>query len=122
MPRDARVEGFSRRHRFTVQGSFSAVLRNSRKLRSPHAILHVSPSGMNASSRLGVAVTRRLIPSSVERNRIKRSIREAFRRHPIKRAGLDLVVTFRSRILPGEVSSVVAEVKALLDDACGAHA
>ena|SRR5436190_18982395 len=114
MPRDARAEGFSRRHRFTVQGSFGAVLRNSRKLRSPHAVLHVT-TGTSGSSRLGIALTRRLIRAAVERNAMKRALREAFRRHPVKRAGLDLVVMFRSRIAPAERRAVVDEVTGLFD-------
>ena len=119
MPRDARAEGFSRRHRFTVQGSFGAVLRNSRKLRSPHAVLHVT-SGTPGSSRMGVALTRRLIPASVDRNAMKRALREMFRRHPIKGAGLDLVVMFRSPVVAGERRAVVEEVRALFDQAAKA--
>jgi ribonuclease P protein component len=114
MPRDARAEGFSRRHRFTVQGSFGAVLRNSRKLRSPHAVLHVT-TGHPGTSRLGIALTRKLVPSSVERNALKRSLREAFRRHPVKRAGLDLVVMFRAPVVAANRRAVVDEVRALLD-------
>jgi ribonuclease P protein component len=120
MPRVARAEGFSRCHRFAVQGSFGAVLRSSRKLRSPHAVLHVS-TGLSGSSRLGVALTRRLLPSAVQRNRVKRALREAFRRHPVKFAGLDLVVMFRVRIEPSEERAVVDEIKGLLDQARGSR-
>ncbi len=120
MPRGARAEGFPRRHRFAVQGSFGAVLRNSRKLRSPHAVLHIS-TGMSGSSRLGVALTRRLMPSAVERNRMKRALREVFRRHPVKGMGFDLVVMFRSRFEAGDRRAVVNEVKALLDQASAAR-
>ena len=120
MPRVARAEGFPRRHRFTGQGSFGAVLRSSRKFRSPHAVLHVS-SGLSGSSRLGVALTRRLLPSSVQRNRVKRALREVFRRHAVKAAGYDLVVMFRARFDPAEQRAVVNEVKGLLDQAFGMH-
>lgn len=113
MPRDARAEGLSRRHRFTIQGSFGPVLRNSRKLRSPHAVLHVSP-GVPGASRLGIALTRRVLRSAVQRNRVKRALREVFRRHPVKRTGLDMVVSFRTRI-GSDTAAVVAEVAQLLD-------
>jgi ribonuclease P protein component len=116
--RDARAEGLSRRHRFTVQGSFGAVLRNSRKLRSPHAVLHVY-AGKPGTSRFGIALTRRLVPSSVHRNRVKRALREAFRRHPVKRSGLDLVVSLSVRFDPCDQVAIVGEVKALLDQASG---
>jgi ribonuclease P protein component len=118
--RAARAEGLSRRHRFAVQGSFGAVLRSSRKLRSPHAVLHVSP-GLPGSSRLGVAVTRRLLPAAVQRNQVKRALRELFRRHPVKNAGLDLVVMFRVRFAPGQHREVVEEIRGLLDQAGGAR-
>ena len=116
MPRDARAEGFSRRHRFTVQGSFGAILRNSRKLRSPHAVLHVAP-GSSGSSRLGVALTRRVLPSAVDRNRVKRSIREVFRRHRIRNAGLDLVVMLRAPVEMSYRREVVDEIRGLFDQA-----
>ena len=74
---------------------------------------------MSGSSRLGVALTRRLVPSAVERNRVKRALREAFRRHQVKTAGLDLVVMFRTRFDPSENRAVVEEVKGLFDKACG---
>ena len=112
MPREARAEGLPRRHRFTVQGSFGAILRNSRKLRSPHVVLHVAP-GRPGASRLGIALARRTLPSSVDRNRVKRIVREVFRRHPVKHAGFDLVVSFRAR--PG--ADVCAELTRLFDDA-----
>ena len=115
MPRDARAEGFSRRHRFTVQGSFGAILRSSRKLRSPHVVLHVT-HGSPGASRLGIALARRVLASSVDRNRVKRAVREVFRRHAIKHAGLDLVVAFRGG-LTGRPGDVANEVAALFDDA-----
>jgi len=121
MPRGARAEGFPRRHRFSVQGSFGPVLRNSRKLRSPHAVLHVSP-GLTGSSRLGVALTRRMLRSAVDRNRMKRALREAFRRHRVKGEGLDLVVMFKAPFAPAEERAVVGEVMGLFDKACEGRA
>ena len=97
MPRGARKEGLSRRHRFAAQGSFGPVLRSPRKLRGTLALLHVA-AGRPGLSRLGIALTRRIAPSSVHRNRIKRMVRELFRRHPVKLAGLDLVVALREQV------------------------
>ena len=117
MPRDVRTAGFSRRHRFTGQGSFGPILRASRKLRGRFAVIHAAP-GIPGRSRLGIALTRRNVPSSVQRNRLKRLVREAFRTHPVKGAGLDLIVMLRERYEPRTEGEVILEVRALMDDLC----
>ncbi len=114
MPRDARKEGYSRRHRFTVQGSFGTVLRGPRKVRGHLAILHVA-KGTPGVSRLGIALTRRLVPSSVDRNRVKRLVRETFRRHVGKHAGLDCVVSLRERFDSAHPQPLFNEIRALFD-------
>lgn len=66
-------------------------------------------------SRLGIALTRRLLPRAVDRNRVKRIVREAFRRHAAKAAGLDLVFAVRERPDTGRGSAWPAEVRQALD-------
>ena len=114
MPREARKEGYSRRHRFSVQGSFGTILRGSRKLRGRFAILHVAP-GQPGNSRLGIALTRRLVPDAVDRNRVKRLVRDTFRRHVVKHAGLDCVVSLRERFDPAQAEPLFAEIGTLFD-------
>jgi len=114
MPRHARKEGFSRRHRFAQRGSFGPVLRSPRKIRGRLAVVHVV-TGARAVSRLGIALTRRLVPSSLERNRVKRMVRETFRSHEVKDAALDCVVTLRSRFDPATAEELRAEVASLFD-------
>ena len=116
MPRDARPEGFSRRHRFTCRGSFGPLLSGGRKLRGRYAVLHVASRAADGS-RLGIALTRRFVPSAVERNRMKRALREAFRRHGLKAAAVDCVVTLRGRFEPAERPAVVEEIRGLFDQA-----
>ena len=113
MPRGARHEGYSRRHRFSAHGSFGAILRSPRKLRGRFAVIHVAP-GRSGQSRLGIALTRRLVPLSVDRNRVKRLVREAFRRHEAKRAGFDCVVALRERFDAAQSAALAAEIEALL--------
>ena len=47
--------------------------------------------------RLGLAVALRVTRTAVERNRIRRIIRESFRRHQQALPGVDLVVSARAR-------------------------
>ena len=117
MPRSARNEGYSRRHRFARRGSFGSVLRSSRKIRGRFVVIHAT-SGINHVARLGIALTRRLVPFAVDRNRVKRMVRETFRRHAAKGSGLDCVVTLRERFERSQAGPIAAEVRGLLDQLC----
>src|SRR5438552_2034359 len=97
MPRATRPEGYSRRHRFTELGAFGPVIRGSRKSRGALSTLHVA-QGTTPESRFGLALTRRMIPHAVARNRVKRIGREVFRHHAVRHAGLDLVLMLRIAI------------------------
>ena len=46
-------------------------------------------------ARLGLAAAKRNLPRAVDRNRFKRIVRESFRAHQERLAGLDLVVIAR---------------------------
>ncbi len=60
-------------------------------LYSPFFILYLAPNQL-PHNRLGVVASRK-IGNSVVRNRIKRAVREAFRRYPCQEEhGLDMVV------------------------------
>jgi ribonuclease P protein component len=114
MPRNARKEGYSRRHRFTARGSFGPVLRGSRKYRGRFAILHVTPAP-DAHARLGIALTKRLVPASTDRNRVKRLVRETFRRHVVKQSGVDCVLTLRQKFAAADLTPMVAEIASFFD-------
>jgi ribonuclease P protein component len=114
MPRSTRKEGYSRRFRFRAQGSFGPVLRGSRKIRGRFFAIHVVPA-RSEISRLGIALTRKLVPRSVDRNRVKRLVRETFRRHLVKLAGFDCVVMLRERFDGASAPLLLAEVHTHFD-------
>jgi ribonuclease P protein component len=113
MPRKAREQGYSRRHRFAERGSFGVVLRSPRKLRGKLATLHVA--ARVGESRLGIALTRRLVPNSVDRNRVKRLVRDTFRRHVVKHAGYDCVVSLRGPYQAAQANAIAQEMRSLFD-------
>jgi ribonuclease P protein component len=114
MPRSPRREGFSRRHRFSARGSFGAALRSSRKLRGESIVLNIAPAP-GVASRLGIALTRRLVPLATQRNRFRRLVRDVFRRHEVKDRGLDCVVALRRPFAGLETASLRAELRELFD-------
>ncbi len=114
MPRSAREHGLSRRHRFAARGSFGPVLRSAKRIRGDAIIIHVLRATAS-TSRLGIALTRRLVASSVDRNLVKRMLRETFRRHPVKNDGLDCVVALRQRFEPATLAALREEAARLFD-------
>ena len=97
------------------------MLRSSRKIRGRYAVLHVV-AGRPGISRLGIAVAKRLVPLSVDRNRFKRTAREAFRRHALRGMGLDCVLAMREKLAGVEPAVVAADITEMMDRASGAAA
>jgi ribonuclease P protein component len=116
MSRGARKAGLSRRHRFSGRGAFAPALRSTRKLRGTSLLLHLAADPGHVS-RVGLSVPKRLAPLAVDRNRLKRIAREAFRQHPARHTGLDLVFTPREKFVRGGEDAWRADFIALLDRA-----
>ena len=74
---------------------YERVFQQAQKSSGKALTVLARPSG-RATARLGLAIPRKQIRRAVERNRIKRLIRESFRRHQDLLSGLDVVVIGRS--------------------------
>jgi ribonuclease P protein component len=80
-----------RTHRLTGRTEFATALKRGR--RSSETLFLVSVLANHIErARLGLGVSRRVSPKAVERNRIKRQIREVFRHCQQELHGLDVVV------------------------------
>jgi ribonuclease P protein component len=66
-----------RRRRISRSADFERVYREGRSHASRHLVLYAFPRTQPGDPRLGVSVGRRVGPA-VERNRVKRMLREAF--------------------------------------------
>jgi len=70
--------------------------------------LYVKPNGLS-QARIGIIASRRVAPRAVDRNRMKRMVREVFRAMPRRPAGVDIVVQLRR--CPPRGSGVVARTE-----------
>ena len=76
---------------------------------SLHVLHRQDPSDLGLSARLGLVVTKRW-GSAVERNRVKRRIREAFRRCASQLPPVDILVRPRSACRTMEIERLAREL------------
>jgi ribonuclease P protein component len=88
----------SRRARLSHSADFDRVMRQGRSHGGPELVLHVFPRGDAEPPRLGLSVSRK-VGGAVDRNRVKRLLREAFVREGVRLpAGADVVLVARRDI------------------------
>ncbi len=116
------------RGRLSRSADFDRVFRQGRSHAGRDLVLYVFPRGDDddAAPRLGLSVSRRQIGGAVERNRVKRVLREAFARESVRLpAGTDAVVIARAgaRELATRdgLTGIQAALAALVDKVPGAQ-
>lgn len=88
---------FPRAARLLQGAEFKRTLQRRPAAAGSHLHLYVYANG-SAHARLGMVVARRDMPRAVDRNRIRRILRETFRQRRAELGGRDLVVRLRGRI------------------------
>ena len=107
------LQAFPRTSRLTTRDEFTRVQRTGRRVGTPHMTLFALPNSHDRS-RLGLVASRRVGPAVV-RNRMKRRLRELFRRHTVLSSSLqtsrrfDVVIVARSGLASVAFSAVEAE-------------
>lgn len=86
--------------RIRAPAAYAAVFKQGQKNQDALFTVFVAP-GAASCVRVGVVVSRKVSHKAVARNRIKRQIRESFRRNRRVLAGLDLVVIARPAAADG---------------------
>jgi ribonuclease P protein component len=94
-------KGFPRNRRLLKPDDFSRVFNQGRRS-SDRFFLVLGMLNQAGDTRLGMAVSKKNCRRAVDRNRIKRMIRESFRHHLESLAGLDLVVVARQGVATNE--------------------
>ena len=114
-----RPEGFPRRLRVSRRRDFLRIQRTGRKLHTRHfmvfVLVHRERDAAAEPGRLGITVTRR-VANAVGRNRIKRIVREAFRRERARmRPGFDLVWVAKREAASATFAQVVQQMRDIAD-------
>lgn len=91
------TQKFSRRFRLTRRDGFTRILKQRAQSNLWFAI-H-SQSNSVGCARLGVTVSKRVVPKSVQRNSIKRMVRECFRKQDRQGVERDVVIRLRKPLL-----------------------
>ena len=94
---------------------FSAALADGETRARRYFTLYVKPNGLPLA-RIGIIASRRVAPRAVDRNRMKRMVREVFRTMPKRPAGVDIVVQLRRCSPRGSSASARAELARLLEE------
>jgi len=107
---------FARRYRLTKTDEFSSVFGFRRAIRGKLLMMHyqLRPAG-SEDARLGVVVAKKLLKRAVDRNRVKRIVREQFR---CRRSGLpayDLVVRLSVKPVPLDAGLLARDFVELLE-------
>ena len=109
-------QAFARRYRLTKTDEFSSVFGFRRAIRGKLLMLHYQPRPEgNIEARLGVVVAKKLLKRAVDRNRVKRVVREQFRLHRSDLFGIDLVVRLAVKPAPLDSAQLAVDFRALLE-------
>ena len=100
---------FNRSEKLHLQKDFKRVFKTGRRLAHPAVLIYVMPErGSQDVRRMGLVTSRRKVGGAVERNRIKRRLREIFRLNKHRLApGLDIVLVPR----PAACALAIEELK-----------
>lgn len=109
-----RLERLSRHHRLRRRADFLRCYRRGGKRHGSLATLHFHPNRQH-EARLGITASRK-VGKAVFRHRVKRRVREIFRRFPgrLDLAELDIVVHLWPAVGEAEFSALRNEIERLL--------
>ena len=80
---------------------FKRVYAGGRRLGSEHFTVNLQGNGAT-SARLGMSIAARILRRAVDRNRLRRLIRESFRVHQLQLPAVDIVIGVRAGVLAAD--------------------
>ncbi|WP_300454679.1 ribonuclease P protein component [Accumulibacter sp.] len=114
--REPAAAAFPKHYRLLKTDEYSSVFSFRRTLKSRHFLLHYRPRGAaeGTGARLGLVVAKRFLRRSVDRNLVRRLVREHFRLLRASLRACDLVVRLAVRPMPLDRRTLAQEIVGLL--------
>ena len=109
-------QSFARRYRLTKTDEFSSVFGFRKAIRGKLLMLHHQPRPEGQTeARLGLVVGKKQLKRAVDRNRVKRIVREQFRLRRANLPAVDLVVRLAVKPVPLDGRQIAEDFLTLLD-------
>jgi ribonuclease P protein component len=89
---------FSKDLRLLKAKDYKAVFDKSQWKVSNQELLFIARQNGSSTARLGLVIAKKHIRLAVQRNRVKRLIRESFRLHQAQLRGIDVIVLARANV------------------------
>lgn len=90
-----------RQARLVVKADFDRVVANNQRARTDYLMVMAHPNEVG-HPRLGMVIAKRLLARAVDRNRVKRCVRESFRQVLAELPACDFVVRLIAKPVPGD--------------------
>lgn len=97
---------FPKRTRLADAKDYALVFAEAKRIVSAYFILLYLENALD-HSRLGLAISKKHVKKAVDRNRIKRQIREYFRHHQDRCGNLDIVIISRHAVNGADNQQIV---------------
>jgi ribonuclease P protein component len=101
---------FPRQSRLLMAREFHRVFERAQRSSDPLFTV-LARTNEGGAARLGLAVSRKAINRAIDRNRVKRLVRQSFRHQKTRLQGLDLVVMARSQVVGTENAKLEASLE-----------
>ena len=101
---------FTPAQRLHNKSDFDRVYKDARRFADALFAIFVRPNGL-PKARLGLSIAARLVGNAVNRNRLKRLIRESFRNHQHELPAVDIVVNARGAARNADNASIVRSLE-----------
>jgi len=104
----------TQRHRPRGSAAFAAVFRSGRRFEGSRLQL-LARATAGDTVRVGFVIGKKLLGRAVDRNRLKRMLREHVRKRSPAIGGFDLIVRLRQPCPSAELVAAASELQTLLD-------